>query len=128
MKTRVTMVMISVVSLAVGYAMGQSQRTGFAASPAAGVAAAPHADHVAVDEQAGHAVLDEHAGHALEAQAGGAQVVSSNKNIPPATEGAKARLNASPRHSELVKITAGGAPLNMWVVYPERSDKAPVVV
>jgi carboxymethylenebutenolidase len=130
MKTRVTMVAISVVSLAVGYALGQSQRTGLAASPAATAAAVdPHASHGAADEHAGHGIIDEHAGHALEARAGaGAQVVSSNKSIPPATEGARARLNASPRHSEYVKITAGGAPLNMWVAYPERSDKAPVVV
>lgn len=121
MRTRITMVAISVVSLAVGYAIGQSQRTGFAASPAAAAT---------VDAHAGHTIVDEHAGHAVEALAGAAgQAASSNRNIPPSSEGAKARLDASPRHSEYVKIvTADGAPLNMWVVYPERKDKAPVVV
>ena len=119
MHTRVTIVAVAVVSLAVGYAIGQSQRTGLAASPAS---AAP------VDPHAGHAIADEHAGHALEAAASaGMQTASSNKKLPAPTDGAKDRLNTSPRHGELVKTTtANGARLNLWVVYPERGDTAPL--
>jgi carboxymethylenebutenolidase len=47
---------------------------------------------------------------------------------PPAEEDAKARLNASPRHAELASIDVGGTPVRAWIVYPERSDKAPVVI
>lgn len=48
--------------------------------------------------------------------------------LPPAEEAAKARLNASPRHGEWVTVDAGGTPVRAWVVHPERSDKAPVVI
>lgn len=122
MKTRITMLLVSIVSLAVGYGLGQAPRPTLAATTTP----------AAVDLHAGpggHADVDEHAGHAAEFQGAPAAAVSSNPNIPPSTERAKARLDRSPRHSEYVKITtADGAPLNMWVVYPERRDKAPVVV
>jgi carboxymethylenebutenolidase len=49
--------------------------------------------------------------------------------LPADEEGAKARLSASPRHSEWVKVDVGGGmPVNTFIVYPERRDKAPVVV
>jgi carboxymethylenebutenolidase len=49
--------------------------------------------------------------------------------LPPLEDSAVARLNASPRHGEWVKYDAGGGDSVLaWVVYPERSDKAPVVV
>ncbi|HKQ62921.1 MAG TPA: dienelactone hydrolase family protein [Candidatus Polarisedimenticolaceae bacterium] len=50
--------------------------------------------------------------------------------IPPGAEAAKAALDKSPRHGEWVDVAlAGGAkPLRTWVVYPERKDKAPVVI
>jgi carboxymethylenebutenolidase len=119
MKTRITMVAVAVVSLAVGYAIGYGQRAGLAASPA---------EAAAIDPHAGHIMVDEHAGHAAEAMASASQAVASNPRLPAATEGAKARLNSSPRHAEFVKTTANGAPLDMWVVYPQRAEKAPVVV
>jgi len=51
------------------------------------------------------------------------------QGLPPGEDGAVARLNASPRHGEWVKYDAGGGDsVQAWVVYPERSDKAPVVV
>ncbi len=49
--------------------------------------------------------------------------------LPPREDSALARLNASPRHGEWIKYDAGsGDSVSAWVVYPERSDKAPVVV
>ena len=51
------------------------------------------------------------------------------QGLPPAEDAAVARLNASPRHGEWVTYDAGGGDsVKAWVVYPERSDKAPVVV
>jgi carboxymethylenebutenolidase len=49
--------------------------------------------------------------------------------LPADEEGALARLDASPRHGEWVSYDAGdGDMVEAWVVYPERSDAAPVVV
>ena len=49
--------------------------------------------------------------------------------LPPGEDGAVARLDASPRHGEWVTYDAGGGDsVRAWVVYPERSDRAPVVV
>jgi carboxymethylenebutenolidase len=40
----------------------------------------------------------------------------------------KERLNSSPRHAEWVDINAGDHAIKGFVVYPERKDKAPVVI
>ena len=48
--------------------------------------------------------------------------------MPPAEEQAKERLDHSPRHGEFVSVDVAGTPIRTWVVYPERSDKAPVVL
>ena len=53
----------------------------------------------------------------------------SAQALPALGDSATARLNSSPRHGEWVKVDAGsGDTVNAWVVYPERRDKAPVVV
>ena len=47
----------------------------------------------------------------------------------PASEGAaKDRLNRSPRHGEFVSVDVEGTPVRAWIVYPERKDRAPVVI
>ncbi len=49
--------------------------------------------------------------------------------LPADAEGAQARLDTSPRHGEWVRYDAGeGDSVTAWVVYPERSDEAPVVI
>lgn len=49
--------------------------------------------------------------------------------LPAMGDSARGRLDRSPRHGEWVKVDAGGGDtVNAWVVYPERRDKAPVVV
>src|SRR5258706_13330462 len=50
--------------------------------------------------------------------------------VPPADPGSKATIEKSPRHGEWVDITVPGAkvPLRSYIVYPERKDKAPVVI
>lgn len=53
----------------------------------------------------------------------------SENAIPAGAPEAKARLNSSPRHGEWAMIeTAARDSVRAWVVYPERQDKAPVVV
>ncbi len=47
---------------------------------------------------------------------------------PPSEDEARDRLNRSPRHAEVATVEVGGTPVRVWVVYPERRDKAPVVV
>src|ERR1700681_1804741 len=48
------------------------------------------------------------------------------QGLPADAAGALARLNSSPRHGEWVAIrTGGGDSVRAWVVYPERSTKAP---
>ena len=45
-----------------------------------------------------------------------------------AQDWAKPRLNNSPRHGEWVDIKSGDRTIKAFVVYPERKDKAPVVL
>ena len=54
---------------------------------------------------------------------------AADPGLPPGEEGAKAALEASPRHGEYVDVpVAGGPALKTYVVYPERKEKAPVVI
>jgi carboxymethylenebutenolidase len=68
-------------------------------------------------------------------ESAGATPVSSvtgaqgNLNLPADAEHVAARLAASPRHGEWAMIrTAQGDSIKAWVVYPERRDRAPVVI
>lgn len=75
---------------------------------------------------------DPHAGHAMPQQPAppAAAPAQRNPNLPPDANAATAQLTASPRHGEWVDIKSsnGGAPIKSFVVYPERKDKAPVVI
>jgi carboxymethylenebutenolidase len=53
-----------------------------------------------------------------------------DETLPPSEAQAKAALDKSPRHGEWVsiKVPGGGSPVKAWVVYPERKDKAGVVI
>ena len=54
---------------------------------------------------------------------------AAQASLPPAEAGAMERLTKSPRHGEWVAIDgAAGDRFDAWVVYPARSDKAPVVL
>jgi carboxymethylenebutenolidase len=56
--------------------------------------------------------------------------IPRDEKLPPSEAQAKAALEKSPRHGEYVdiKLAAGGTPIRTWVVYPERKDKAGVVI
>jgi len=74
---------------------------------------------------------DPHAGHNMEAPAAprASTLQGGTPGLPPAEEDAKARLNASPRHGEYADVPVpGGGTVRAWVSYPERKDKAPVVI
>lgn len=58
-----------------------------------------------------------------------APAAAHDPNLPPTEATAKSQLDTSPRHGEYVDIALhGGGKLNVWVVYPERKDKAGVVI
>ncbi|HEX6464561.1 MAG TPA: dienelactone hydrolase family protein, partial [Vicinamibacterales bacterium] len=103
-----------------------------AAAPAVAGAQTPSAD-----PHAGHAMEMQQAPRGSGAQGGTPADAQRNPNLPPTGDvqgadknaWAKAQLSASPRHSEWVDIKAtSGAPIKSFVVYPERKDKAPVVI
>lgn len=49
--------------------------------------------------------------------------------LPPDAELALSRLAESPRHGEWIEYRAGDADsVTAWIVYPERSDQAPVMI
>jgi carboxymethylenebutenolidase len=61
---------------------------------------------------------------------GSAAAAPRDEKLPASETQAKAALDKSPRHGEYVdiKLPGGGTPIRTWVVYPERKDKAPVVI
>ncbi|HEY2435201.1 MAG TPA: dienelactone hydrolase family protein [Vicinamibacterales bacterium] len=91
-----------------------------AASAVAQTAAKPsqdvHADHMMMD-------MGQQAAPAATAAR------PDNPAIPPADAASADRLKGSSRHGEWIDIKMpAGPPLRSFVVYPERSDKAPVVL
>lgn len=56
--------------------------------------------------------------------------VRAADQLPASETTAKDRLNSSPRHGEMVDIAVPDdkVPLKTYVVYPERKEKAPVVI
>jgi len=54
--------------------------------------------------------------------------VADDRKLPPSEESAKERLEHSPRHAEFASVEVAGTPVRVWVVHPERRDKAPVVI
>jgi len=59
----------------------------------------------------------------------GAHAALAQATLPASDSTVRARLDASPRHGEWVAYDGGGGDsVRAWVVFPERSDPAPVVV
>lgn len=72
---------------------------------------------------------DPHAGHAMHAATPAAAQQPDDRKLPAGAATVAARVTSSPRHGEWVMIPrAGRDSMRAWVVYPERRDKAPVVV
>lgn len=77
-------------------------------------------------------VTDSHAGRMADTAAPRAAVtITRTSSFAPGASTAQERLDESPRHSEWATISTGpqaGDSLRAWVVYPQRSTKAPVVI
>jgi carboxymethylenebutenolidase len=72
---------------------------------------------------------DSHSGTDHSPSASAIAAAPQMQGLPPDAAGALSRLGTSPRHGEFVTVrTGGGDSLRAWVVYPERSTKAPVVI
>jgi carboxymethylenebutenolidase len=71
----------------------------------------------------------DHASHSMQNPVTSVQIQDDPK-LPPSEETAKARLEKTPRHAEFVDVRMEGSnvPIRTFVVYPERKDKAPVVI
>ena len=102
------------------------------AAPAAAQAPSPSAD-----PHAAHAMEMQQAPQGSGVQSGTPPDAKRNPDLPPPGDvlgadknaWAKAQLASSPRHGEWVDIKpTSGAPIKSFVVYPERKDKAPVVI
>ena len=75
------------------------------------------------------AAQDNHAGHQAGVPGAAAQAAAKPANLPAGEEQSKATLESSPRHGEYVDVPMSGGPaLRSWIVYPERQEKAPVVI
>ena len=55
-------------------------------------------------------------------------VSPSSAQAPPSAAEAQAAIDRSPRHGEWVSIDRPPVQIKSWVMYPERSDRAPVVM
>src|SRR5437868_8487465 len=71
-----------------------------------------------------------HAGHEPAAAASTAAPQASTVALPADEAHASQALDASPRHGEWVDVAVPGSSdkVRVFVVYPERPDKAPVVL
>jgi carboxymethylenebutenolidase len=72
---------------------------------------------------------DSHAGHETAASIVSPPRATSSTAIPASATTVADRLGKSPRHGEYVMIRSGPSDsVRAWLVYPERSAKAPVIV
>jgi len=78
----------------------------------------------------GRPAVDEHLGHDQHAASGSnMSMLSQDTKLPASNATAVDRLAKSPRHGEWATVKVGpNDSLTTWVVYPERRDKAPVVL
>lgn len=80
-----------------------------------------------------HAVAsDDHAGHdsmpASTSPSASRDAAQQTAGLPAGAADAQSRLAKSPRHGEWVLVKVGSDSVRAWIVYPQVSTKAPVVV
>lgn len=112
MPKRLIIVSAVVALTAVAYAAGR--HTASAAQATSDSATTPHAD--------------DHSSHDLDRGVAVADATSQATGIPAGAGTVAARLAQSPRHGTWEKIPMGADTIMAWVVYPERSERAPVVI
>ena len=75
------------------------------------------------------AIPDDHASHPAAAPAAAAVAQPSSAGLPAGGAEVEARLATSTRHAEWAMVPVGeNDSVRVWIVYPERSTKAPVVI
>lgn len=76
------------------------------------------------------AAADPHSGHSMPQGGGQAPAGAVDEKLPPAAETAAEALKKSSRHQEWVDVKVPGSAdiVKTFVVYPERKEKAPVVI
>ena len=130
MKRRLEIAAIALLAAAAALVVVMSQRPATVVEAAA--PASEHAGHVmTAAEHVAHMAAEGniHAAHAVEEMKWAAmQAAPASAALPADDMGAVARLAASPRKGEYVKIDVGGTPVNTWVVRPAGTGRAPVVV
>ncbi len=112
--------------IAAAIVLGTSASLAFAQmAQSAQPASDPHAEHA-------HAAMQAPAGGAAPAgqPPAPAPAVPKTADLPADEAGAKEAINKTPRHAEYVDVKVEGqpTPIKAFVVYPERKDKAPVVI
>ena len=79
-----------------------------------------------------HGGADDHAGHdsmpASTTPSASRDAVQQAADLPAGAADAQSRLANSPRHGEWVVVQVGSDSVRAWIVYPQVSKKAPVVV
>ena len=55
-------------------------------------------------------------------------MAARDESLPPSERQAKSALEKSPRHGEYADVKTSSGPVRAWIVYPERKDKAGVVI
>ena len=66
--------------------------------------------------------------HAVHPSAPRLSAAPTLKSTLPSAQNAKVMLNQTPRHREWVGVPMGSSIVLAFIVYPERSDKAPIVM
>ena len=72
---------------------------------------------------------DDHSNHSAEPVGSANAGVAQRTTLPPSAAGAGARVSSTPRRNEWAMIRTGPSDsVAAWIVYPQRTTKAPVVI
>lgn len=129
---KATRLTVAAAAMAVAMTSAAAAQT----APARPAAQDEHAEHAAHAQAAAKPADARPAGTAAApaqaAQPAPAAPAAAPRNpaLPADEAGAKAALESSPRHAEFIDVAVPGrpAPIKSFIVYPERKDKAPVVI
>lgn len=108
-----------IAALGIGYSAGRAN------------VASAYDDHSAKTDQLNASAIsnDQHAEHFMPGSGPSFAGFIQSPTIPASASTAAERIAKSPRHAEWVSIKVSATDSVMaWVVYPERKDKAPVVI
>jgi carboxymethylenebutenolidase len=73
-------------------------------------------------------LAQDHAGNATPVPTAAPKIAARDESLPPSEQQARSALERSPRHGEYADVKTPSGSVRAWVVYPERKDKAGVVI